>query len=148
MPFANVERVPGGYVVSRLFTNQAAAQRGVDLLMGVNEAAFDPAPRPEQQAQHWSDYRAGHESARVSAYDAHPFDPVAAEEGDTVLLIGADGTARRFRVGELIEIAEPVNYEIKQFVTGSFGETLKGVVPGSVRLDGQPLNLPSDADGS
>lgn len=126
MPFANVERVPGGYVVSRLFTNQAAAQRGMDLLLGVNEQAFEP----------------------VRAYDAHPFDPVAAEEGDTVLLIGADGTARRFRVGELIEIAEPVNYEIKQFVTGSFGETLKGVIPGSARLDGQPLNLPSDADGS
>lgn len=53
MPFANVERVPGGYVVSRLFTNQAAAQRGMDLLLGVNEAAFDPAPSPQ-------------------AYDAHP----------------------------------------------------------------------------
>lgn len=51
MPFANVERVPGGYVVSRFFAVQAAAQRGVDLLMGVNEAAFDPGPQ---------------------AYDAHP----------------------------------------------------------------------------
>lgn len=53
MPFANVERVPGGYVVSRFFAVQAAAQRGMDLLMSVNEAAFEPPPRPQ-------------------AYDAHP----------------------------------------------------------------------------
>lgn len=42
----------------------------------------------------------------------------------------------------------PTNITIKQVVTGEFGETLKGVIPGSARLDGQPLNLPSDADGS
>lgn len=117
MPFANVERVPGGYVVSRFFAVQAAAQRGMDLLMSVNEAAFEP----------------------IKAYDAHPFDPVAAEEGD--------GCVRKYSVPCRWQ---PVtgNYEIKQFVTGSFGETLKGVIPGSARLDGQPLNLPSDADGS
>lgn len=63
MPFANVERVPGGYVVSRFFAVQAAAQRGMDLLMSVNEAAFDPGPQ---------------------AYDAHPgsLNPVSQSTGD------------------------------------------------------------------
>ena len=65
MPFANVERVPGGYVVSRFFAVQAAAQRGMDLLMSVNEAAFDPPPSPQ-------------------AYDAHPgsLNPVSQSTGD------------------------------------------------------------------
>lgn len=71
----------------------------------------------------------------VPAYDAHPFNPVAAEEGDVVHLHGMDGTTRNFR------IASP-NW------TTEFCETLKGVIPGSARLDGQPLNLPSHADGS
>lgn len=110
----------------------------------------------------WSAHPEG--PPRPQAYDAHPFDPVAAEEaGPEVTLEQAalhvarrtvvnthrvGPFAQRLLAGELIEIAEPVNYEIKQVVTGSFGETLKGVIPGSARLDGQPLNLPSDADGS
>lgn len=44
MSSVNVERVAGGYVVSRQFESQAAAQRAVDLLLGVKEAAFQPAP--------------------------------------------------------------------------------------------------------
>lgn len=47
---AHVERVPGGYVVTRYFAIEAAAQRAVDLLLTVNEEAFAP----------------------VTAYDAHP----------------------------------------------------------------------------
>lgn len=104
MPFANVERVPGGYVVSRFFAVQAAAQRGVDLLMSVNEAAFEP----------------------VRAYDAHPFDPVAAEEA-----------------GPEVTLEQAALHVARQSVVNTHR-----VVPGSARLDGQPLNLPSDADGS
>lgn len=48
----DVKRVPEGYVVSRAFASEAAAQRATDLLMSVNEAAFVPLPL---------------------AYDAHPF---------------------------------------------------------------------------
>lgn len=100
MPFANVERVPGGYVVSRFFAVQAAAQRGVDLLMSVNEAAFEP----------------------VRAYDAHPFDPVAAEEA----------SLRR----QTLPIRDAV---VGQVYGGGCIQGKPG--PG-------PLNLPSDADGS
>ena len=105
MPFANVERVPGGYVVSRLFTNQAAAQRGMDLLLSVNEQAFEP----------------------VRAYDAHPFNPVAAEEAgpEVTLEQAALDIARRTL--------------INTHRVGPLAQRL---------LDGQPLNLPSDADGS
>jgi len=48
---AQVDRVPGGYIVTRFFRAHAAAQRAVDLLLSVNEDAFDPGPQ---------------------AYDAHP----------------------------------------------------------------------------
>ena len=44
MSSVNVERVAGGYVVSRQFESQAAAQRATDLLLEINEAAFQPVP--------------------------------------------------------------------------------------------------------
>lgn len=37
-----VERVADGYVVSRRFSNLAAAQRATDLLLEINEDAFLP----------------------------------------------------------------------------------------------------------
>lgn len=45
-----VRREGIGFVVSRYFTSEAAAQRGLNLLLTVNEAAFEP----------------------MQAYDAHP----------------------------------------------------------------------------
>lgn len=54
MDSVDVRRVPEGYAVSRVFASQAAAQRGADLLISVNEAAFVPVGGP-------------------AAYDAHPF---------------------------------------------------------------------------
>lgn len=59
----DVKRVPEGYVVSRAFASEAAAQRATDLLMSVNEAAFVPAGGPH-------------------AYDAHPFNPPRTDTGD------------------------------------------------------------------
>lgn len=44
MSSVNVERVAGGYVVSRYFESQAAAQRATDVLLQINEAAFQPVP--------------------------------------------------------------------------------------------------------
>jgi len=59
----DVKRVPEGYVVSRAFVSEAAAQRAMDLLLSVNEAAFVPVGGPH-------------------AYDAHPFNPPATATGD------------------------------------------------------------------
>lgn len=55
MTSVDVKRVPEGYAVSRTFACESAAQRGMDLLLSVNEAAFMPLPL---------------------AYDAHPGMPV------------------------------------------------------------------------
>lgn len=42
MSSVQVERVTDGYVVSRRFSNLAAAQRATDLMLGVVEEAFAP----------------------------------------------------------------------------------------------------------
>ena len=44
-----VVRTDGGYTVSRDFTSHAAAQRAVDALLAINEAAFVPAPMPASE---------------------------------------------------------------------------------------------------
>lgn len=43
MSQANVERVAGGYVVSRYFESQAAAQHALNGLLAINESAFMPS---------------------------------------------------------------------------------------------------------
>ena len=40
---AEVRRTATGYVVSREFASMAAAQRALDALLAINEAAFTPA---------------------------------------------------------------------------------------------------------
>ncbi|WP_157062617.1 hypothetical protein [Pseudoxanthomonas dokdonensis] len=46
MGHANVERTPAGWLVSREFNSLAAAAKAVDLLVHVNERAFQPPPPP------------------------------------------------------------------------------------------------------
>lgn len=58
---AEVRHEGGEYLVSRRFTNEAAAQRGLNLLLTVNEAAFDPG----------ATLRFGI-GGKAVAYDAHP----------------------------------------------------------------------------
>lgn len=85
MKSVQVERVADGYVVSRQFPNLASAQRAVDLLLGINEAAFAPAPPP---APNWGGRIPGDVGqkqqaiARGVAYDAHPHNPVSQSTGD------------------------------------------------------------------
>lgn len=45
-----VTRTDGGYTVSRDFTSHAAAQRAVDALLAINEAAFAPVHIGAQSA--------------------------------------------------------------------------------------------------
>jgi hypothetical protein len=47
MSYVTIDRQDGGYTVSRHFRNLPAAMRGVDALLGVNEAAHEPLPKPE-----------------------------------------------------------------------------------------------------
>lgn len=42
-----VTRTPDGYTVARTFRSQSAAQRALNLLLEVVEAAFEPVPKPE-----------------------------------------------------------------------------------------------------
>jgi hypothetical protein len=45
-----VTRTADGFTVTRTFRSMAAAQRGLDALLAVNEAAYEPAPAPSPQA--------------------------------------------------------------------------------------------------
>ena len=75
MSSVDVKRVPEGYVVSRVFTNEPAAQRALDLLLSVNEAAFVPVAKAISQAE----FLAKH--PEFQAYDAHPLNLPRADEG-------------------------------------------------------------------
>lgn len=59
MSYVTIDRLEGGYTVSRTFRNLASAMRAVDALLPINEAAFEPEP------PHWPTGIVPHEAATV-----------------------------------------------------------------------------------
>jgi hypothetical protein len=47
-----VTRTEAGYTVTRTFRSQSAAQRALNLLLEIPEAAFEPPPEPPQVVSH------------------------------------------------------------------------------------------------
>lgn len=47
MNSAEIQKVEGGYRVSRVFGNLPAAMRAIDALLAVKESAFEPEPAPQ-----------------------------------------------------------------------------------------------------
>ena len=80
MKSVQVERVADGYVVSRHFPSLASAQRALDLLIGINEAAFAPVTTPSFTLDAFG--QANKLVGKAVAYDAYPHNPVSQATGD------------------------------------------------------------------